>query len=165
MGASPEIAEHEEGEVDEGCDYPEKVEEEAGEEVDQLECCGLGILDFLFDVEVARRRVRVRDMASRGPLLGSEDALSELLVAGHSQHVLLGDEKGEEEDGDEHPEQADVPDQSHRKCLSVIVVLPNCLLVGKVEDHCYKYSKYSTSILDHTSCTSFSPPRRAFTNS
>ena len=100
MGASPEIAEHEEGQVDEGCDYPKEVEEEAGEEVDQLECCCLRILDLLFNVEVARGRVRVRDMASRGPLLCSEDALSELLVAGHSQHVFLGDEKGEEEDGD-----------------------------------------------------------------
>lgn len=76
-------------------------------------------------------------MASRRrPLLSSKDTLSKLLVAGHSQHVFFGDKKGEEEDGDHHAKKSDVPDESHGKCLSVVVVLPNCLLIGKMEDHC-----------------------------
>jgi hypothetical protein len=54
VSASSEIAEHEEGQINEGCDYPEEVEEEAGKEVDQLECYTFRILDFLFEVQLAR---------------------------------------------------------------------------------------------------------------
>lgn len=54
MGASAEIAEHVEPEINERGDYPKEIEEEAGEEVDQCECNSFGIFYLSFDMQVTR---------------------------------------------------------------------------------------------------------------
>jgi len=73
--------------------------------------------------------------AGRAFVFLTEHAFLEEFIVGDSELVVFEEEEEDEEEGDEHAEEADVPEESEGEGLGVVDVLSHGAFVGQVERH------------------------------
>jgi hypothetical protein len=136
---SAEIAEHEEGEVEQRGSHPEQVEPNTGQDIDDPKKHGLRSWSQLQSLTPFLSLFCTgKNLSLRALALLSEDTVAHGLVGSHSKLILLEDKEDEEENGHCYPQDTDVPEHGEGELFCVVYRVSQGLFVGQVEHHSVK---------------------------
>ena len=93
MGASAQVSEHVEGEVDQGSGHPEKIEPDTGQDIDNFKQLCLRSWPQFHFAPILCLFPAGKDLCLRGAIFLSEDALAHGFVGCHAKLILFEDEE------------------------------------------------------------------------
>ena len=139
MCPSAEIAEHVEGEVEQGGSHPEQIEPNTGQHIDDpKEHCLRSWSQLQSLTSLLSLFCTGKDLSLRASALLSEDTLAHGFVGSHSKLILLEDKEDEEETGHYYPQDTDVPEHGEGELFCVVYRVSQGLFVRQVEHHSVK---------------------------